>query len=161
MNIKRLLPALAGLAWLWLAAPHASAWNGTGHRVAADIAYDHLTPQAKAGVDALLARHRDYGLWMREMPAGDTDKGRWAFLKASAWPDDVRKTPENRPSYDRCRPTRKCCLSGNAVYQVGCSHCGDSSPTRPAFFAYPQAKESGFFTKSGTIKYAFNRANLS
>lgn len=99
MNIKRLLPTLTGMALLGLAAPHTSAWNGTGHMVVASIAYDHLTPQAKAGVDALLARHRDYGLWMREMPVGYTDKGRWAFLKASTWPDDVRKTPDDHPSW--------------------------------------------------------------
>jgi len=97
MNIKRLLPVLAGLAWLWLAAPHASAWNGTGHMTTASIAYDNLSPTTKAGVDALLAKHRDFGLWMREMPAGYTGKGRWAFMKASTWPDDVRKTPEDRP----------------------------------------------------------------
>ena len=84
---------------LGFAAPHAFAWNGTGHMVVAEIAYDHLTPQTKAGVDALLARHRDYALWMREMPAGDTDKGRWAFMKASTWPDEVRKTPDDRPSW--------------------------------------------------------------
>ena len=96
MNIKRILPTLAGLALLGFAAPYAFAWNGTGHMVVAEIAYDHLTPQTKAGVDALLARHRDYALWMREMPAGDTDKGRWAFMKASTWPDDIRKTPDDR-----------------------------------------------------------------
>ena len=98
-NIKRLLPALAGLVLLGLAAPHVLAWNGTGHMVAAEIAYDHLTPKTKAGVDALLAKHRDYGLWMRVMPAGYTDKKRWAFLKASTWPDDVRKTPDDRPTW--------------------------------------------------------------
>ncbi len=97
MNIKRLLPALAGLALLGFAAPSASAWNGTGHMTVADIAYDNLTPKTKAGVDALLAKHRDYALWMSEMPAGYTDKGRFAFMKASTWPDDIRKTPDDRP----------------------------------------------------------------
>jgi hypothetical protein len=96
-NIKRLLPALAGLALLGLAAPRAFAWNGTGHMIVADIAYDHLTPKTKAAVDALLQKHRDYGLWMSEMPAGDTDKGRFAFMKAATWPDDVRRTPDDRP----------------------------------------------------------------
>lgn len=100
-NIKRLLsrysvPALASLALL-SAAPRAHAWNGTGHMVVADIAYDNLTPQTKGAVDALLQRHRDYGLWMSEMPAGYTDKGRFAFMKASTWPDDIRKTPDDRP----------------------------------------------------------------
>ncbi len=101
-NIKRLLPkyfapALAGLALLGFAAPRASAWNGTGHMVVADIAYDHLTPKTKAAVDALLQKHRDYALWMSEMPAGYTNKGRFAFMKASTWPDDIRKTPDDRP----------------------------------------------------------------
>ena len=100
-NIKRLLsrysvPALAGLALLG-AAPRAFAWNGTGHMVVADIAYDNLTPKTKAAVDALLQHHRDYGLWMSEMPAGYTDKGRFAFMKAATWPDDIRGTPDSRP----------------------------------------------------------------
>lgn len=67
--------------------------------VSADIAYDHLTPKTKASVDALLQKHRDYGLWMSEMPAGYTDKARWAFMKAATWPDDIRKTPDDRPSW--------------------------------------------------------------
>ena len=96
-NIKQLFPALAGLVLLGLAAPRASAWNGTGHMVVADIAYDHLTPKTKASVDALLQKHRDYALWMSEMPAGDTDKGRFAFMKAATWPDDIRGTPDSRP----------------------------------------------------------------
>ena len=93
------MPALAGLALLGLAAPSASAWNSTGHMVVADIAYDHLTPKTKASVDALLMRHRDYTLWMSEMPAGYTDKARFAFFKAATWPDDIRGTPESNPSW--------------------------------------------------------------
>jgi hypothetical protein len=101
-NLKRLhpkcfVPALAGLALLGLAPPRAHAWNGTGHMVVADIAYDNLTPRTKAAVDALLQKHHDYGLWMTEMPAGYTDKGRFAFMKASTWPDDIRGTPDSRP----------------------------------------------------------------
>ncbi len=84
-------------AGLTLTPPAARAWNGTGHMTVADIAYDHLTPAAKAKVDALLQRHRDYALWMSEMPAGYTDKARFAFMKASTWPDDIRKTPDDRP----------------------------------------------------------------
>lgn len=73
------------------------AWNSTGHMTVADIAYDHLTPATRARVDALLQRHRDYALWMSEMPAGYTDRARFAFMKASTWPDDIRKTPDDRP----------------------------------------------------------------
>ena len=75
----------------------AQAWNSTGHMTIADIAYDHLTPRTKEGVNALLARHRDYSLWMSEMPAGDMDRARFAFMKAATWPDDIRKTPDDRP----------------------------------------------------------------
>jgi hypothetical protein len=35
-------------------APALFAWNETGHRLTAAIAYDNLTPQARARVDALL-----------------------------------------------------------------------------------------------------------
>ena len=97
MNLKQLVPALAGLALLSFAAPHVHAWNGTGHMVVAEIAYDNLSPKTKAAVNALLLQHRDYGLWMSKMPAGYTDKPRWAFLKAATWPDDIRKTPDDRP----------------------------------------------------------------
>lgn len=88
---------LGSLALLGLAAPRSRAWNGTGHMTVADIAYDNLTPKTRAGVDALLARHRDYGLWISRMPAGYTDRARFAFMKAATWPDEVRKTPDDRP----------------------------------------------------------------
>lgn len=93
--LKSILPAAAVLAGLCLAP--AQAWNGTGHMAVAEIAYDNLTPKTKAAVDALLARQRDYGLWLSAMPTGYTDKGRFAFMKAATWPDDIRKTPDDRP----------------------------------------------------------------
>lgn len=85
------------LALLGPLAPRAQAWNATGHMAVASIAYDELTPQAKAAVDALLARHRDYPLWMRDLPVGYPDRARYAFMKAATWPDDIRKTPDDRP----------------------------------------------------------------
>ena len=74
-----------------------AAWNSTGHMTIAAIAYDHLTPRAKTGVDSLLIHQRDYSLWMSEMPAGYTERARFAFMKAATWPDDIRKTPDDRP----------------------------------------------------------------
>lgn len=85
------------LAGLLLTPAHA--WNSTGHMTVADIAYDSLTPKTRAAVDALLARQRDYGLWMTQMPAGYTDRARFAFMKAATWPDDIRKTPDDRPTW--------------------------------------------------------------
>ena len=31
------------------------------------------------------------------MPAGDTDRARFAFMQAATWPDEIRKTPDDRP----------------------------------------------------------------
>lgn len=128
-NFKRLLPTLMGLALLTGAAPRISAWNGTGHMVVAEIAYDHLSPKTKAAVNGLLLQHRDYGLWMSEMPAGYTDKPRWAFLKAATWPDDIRKTPDDRPIWHyidlpvaapgyALTPAQKVIIAPNAQTQI-------------------------------------------
>jgi hypothetical protein len=77
----------------------AHAWNGTGHMTIAKIAYDHLKPAVRVRVNNLLLQQRDYGLWMSEMPAGDTDKALFAFEKAATWPDDIRGTPDSRPTW--------------------------------------------------------------
>jgi hypothetical protein len=56
------------------------AWNATGHRIVAAIAYDHLTAKARARVDELLRQHPDLKTLM----------GRDAFLQASVWPDVIK-----------------------------------------------------------------------
>ncbi|MCX7125193.1 MAG: S1/P1 nuclease [Gammaproteobacteria bacterium] len=56
------------------------AWNSTGHRIIAQIAYDQLTLTAKEKVDALTAI-RFHSKYPEER-----------FLKASTWPDTIRKT---------------------------------------------------------------------
>jgi len=75
---------------LYLAVP-AQAWNATGHRVVAAIAYDRLTPQARAQVDALLQKHPDFAAL----------SGREAFLAASVWPDRIKGDGR---FYDDTRP---------------------------------------------------------
>ena len=128
-NLKRMLPALAGLVLLAVAAPRVSAWNGTGHMVVAEIAYDNLSPKTKTTVNALLSQHRDYTLWISEMPAGYTDKPRWAFMKAATWPDDIRKTPDDRPLWHcidlpvaapgyTLTPAQKVVITPNAQTQI-------------------------------------------
>lgn len=97
MNVFKLAVMLGIVILLGPLAPRAQAWNWTGHMAVASIAYDQLTPKTKAAIDALLARQRDYPLWMRDLPAGDTDRARFAFMKAATWPDDIRKTPDDRP----------------------------------------------------------------
>ena len=72
-------------------APVASAWNATGHRIVAAIAYDHLSTAAKQRVDALLQKHPDYPtLLTTGAPAEAQARARAAFLAASVWPDVIR-----------------------------------------------------------------------
>ena len=58
----------------------------------AAIAYDRLTPQARAQVDALLQKHPDFAALSRR---------REAFLAASVWPDRIKS---DRRFYDDTRP---------------------------------------------------------
>ncbi len=84
-----------GLTLLLLALP-LQAWNATGHRIAAAIAYDHLTAKARARVDELLRQHPDLKALL-----GSPSSGRDAFLAASVWPDAIKG--DNR-FYDDTRP---------------------------------------------------------
>lgn len=75
---------------LSLAIP-ASAWDGTGHRVIAAIAYERLTPKARARVDDLIRRHPDYqGILIQGAPADNVGRARAAFLAAAVWPDTIK-----------------------------------------------------------------------
>jgi hypothetical protein len=81
---------LAVLAVLTAAVP-APSWNAAGHRIIASLAYDHLTPTARARVDDLIRRHPDYPtLFLRNAPADPAERARAAFLAASEWPDVIR-----------------------------------------------------------------------
>lgn len=57
--------------------PFIFAWNATGHRVIAQIAYDHLTPHAK----------RQYSAYNRLL---NTKYHAYDFVNASVWLDKVR-----------------------------------------------------------------------
>jgi hypothetical protein len=81
--------------------PTLFAWNETGHRLIAAIAYDNLTPQARGRVDALLRQHPDYsGILTKNAPADAAGKARAAFLVASYWPDTIR---DDARFYDESR----------------------------------------------------------
>ncbi|HXG23262.1 MAG TPA: S1/P1 nuclease [Chthonomonadales bacterium] len=73
MSYRRLLLAITALAFL---APPATAWNHTGHMVAAQIAYRGLSNKAKAEVERLLAI--------------DAEPQSATFVTAGCWPDDLK-----------------------------------------------------------------------
>jgi len=69
----------------------ASAWNFTGHRLSACIAWDQLSASSREQVAALLRAHPDYVRWTRKAKGEAID--RTAFIEASTWADLVRYDP--------------------------------------------------------------------
>ena len=92
LRFRRLGQVASGIAVLFLAAP-ASAWNATGHRAIAAIAYARLTPAARAKVDEFLKNHPDYGMFLTGAPADPEGRARAAFLAAAVWPDMIKGDP--------------------------------------------------------------------
>jgi hypothetical protein len=85
--------AAAGLTALSLLPP-AGAWNGTGHKIVAAVAYDALKPSTRARVDDLIRRHPDYErLFLQDAPGDPHRRARAAFLNASVWADQIRSDP--------------------------------------------------------------------
>lgn len=60
------------------------AWSGAGHRVVAQIAYDHLTPKARQAVDRLT------------FVPGQHYSGRARFVYISTWADVIRAQGDQR-----------------------------------------------------------------
>lgn len=73
-------------------APPAQAWNATGHRLIAAIAYDRLNPKTRARVDGLIRQHPDYEkLFLQGVPSTDPAvRARAAFIAAAVWPDQIK-----------------------------------------------------------------------
>ena len=79
------------VAALLLAAWPALSWDAAGHRIIAMIAYDNLTPAARARADALIRLHPDYqSMFLKGAPADPGQRARFAFASASVWPDEIR-----------------------------------------------------------------------
>jgi hypothetical protein len=84
--------ALALLA-VALATSPALAWNNTGHRLIALIAYNQLDPAIRQKVADLLTRHPAAGsLWLNR-PANGPDPSINLFMNAAIFPDEARGEP--------------------------------------------------------------------
>ncbi|TVZ63139.1 S1/P1 nuclease [Rhizobium mongolense] len=70
------------------------AWWDSGHMRVAAIAYEQLSPQAKAEASRLLKLNPKYGEWAAAVPAkpdgtpGDVDQ--YVFIRAAVWADDIK-----------------------------------------------------------------------
>ncbi len=65
----------------------------------AQIAWRNLSPAAKTQVTALLTHNVSYASWLRQMPANYPDRDLYVFMRAATWPDDIRKSPLDRPAW--------------------------------------------------------------
>ncbi len=74
-------------------APPLPAWNAEGHRAIAGMAYDLLTPRARARVDQLLARHPDFLTVLTRNAKDPASRMREAFMTAAVWPDLIKGDP--------------------------------------------------------------------
>lgn len=83
----------ASVAALLLLSVEASAWNGAGHMTVAAIAYRQLSPADRATVDELLQHHPAAAAWDadRVKHHSTLEAGKYRFLRASKWPDDVKR----------------------------------------------------------------------
>ena len=93
------------------------AWNSTGHKAIALIAYERLTPVTKQRVDQLLARHPDYPKWIAGITTAD--RGRAAFLAASVWPDTIRSDPRFPLRSDARRKGQDCARAARVAAHRG------------------------------------------
>lgn len=72
----------------------AQAWNATGHRTVAELAWRNLSKKERAQFTELLKHHPHYDLLLAANVPPGVDTNQWVFLTAAVWPDLIKK---NRP----------------------------------------------------------------
>jgi hypothetical protein len=82
--IRSALFAAASVAAIAFSAVPARAWDPLGHMLVGQIAYDNLTPAAKAGVDAAIARFN----------AKEKADAPYTFVTSACWMDDIRSSSD-------------------------------------------------------------------
>jgi hypothetical protein len=100
MKTKRRFLSLTLISVLILNLP-SFAWDAVGHMAVAYVAYQKLTPAAKARVRTLLAQNPYFkdGKWDGEIPK-DTppaDRDLMLFMIAATWPDEIRGDANYKP----------------------------------------------------------------
>jgi hypothetical protein len=100
---SRWLAAGITAACLLLPLP-ARAWDDTGHKVVARIAWDHMTPEARQSAITVLKQGSDLSDLNDLFPTDSRPlviREREFFLRASTWPDIVRDEgfPERRAAF--------------------------------------------------------------
>ena len=71
----------------------AAAWSAAGHMIIAAATYRDLTPKYQEKVTSVLKSHPEYESWAKafESGPGNLDLAAYVFLRASTWPDQIRR----------------------------------------------------------------------
>lgn len=71
-------------------------WGPIGHMTVAYVAYQQLSPAAKARVRELLKLNPDYANWEKQIPEGTAaeDRDQFLFMMAATWADDIKGEPQ-------------------------------------------------------------------
>lgn len=101
--LNRTLRIAAALLAAGSAAGPAAAWTRPGHMVTAAIAYDEIQrqrPDLLPAIAALLDAHPDRGPFQVAVDRSTgAERQRRMFLECARWPDDVRLTPYDHPTW--------------------------------------------------------------
>ncbi len=103
-RLRAPIAALAIVAFGVFAFPAiGSAWNATGHRTIADIAWAHMTPHARArAVDLLMHGPALANLAsLRPTTGREADRDRALFMNAATWADLIRDRNQPWHAYNR------------------------------------------------------------
>lgn len=90
-KLTRLVVTLIIACGFLQAAPQA--WNDTGHRLVALVAYERLDETTRTAIVEVIKRHERFDADFRgKMPqnvrnADQATQNRWIFLQAAIWPD--------------------------------------------------------------------------
>jgi hypothetical protein len=89
---KRILLVIATVVLAGGLGAPAYGWNTYGHMAVAYVAYQKLTPTAKARVKDLLALNPKHDEWMSWVPASASaaDKDMMVFMLAAQWADEIK-----------------------------------------------------------------------
>jgi hypothetical protein len=88
----RISPALAASALVFVSCANAFAWNDRGHMMVGAVAWDQLSPSAKARASELLKLNPLYGKWVQSASEEDADE--IAFVRAATWPDFIKRSTD-------------------------------------------------------------------
>jgi hypothetical protein len=125
--MRRIVFPLTVLLFTLLGSTRAFGWLNTGHRIIADIAWEELTPPARAWATDILKQHPRYEAdLLLDKPDGisDAEISRYAFETAATWPDIVRS--QSNPMHGA--------YNHPAWHYIDIPYCigGQAPTTRPA-----------------------------